>query len=64
MFLPQSSLGYLRRIITSAARGHVVDDMIHYALSTFATGHEQAFDVLRSGLASLSDPEKGVQAGR
>ena len=42
----------------------MVDDMIHYALTTFATGHDQAVDVLRSGLASQADPEKGMQAGR
>ena len=38
--------------------------MIHYALTTFTTGHEQALDVLRSGLASQADPERGMQAGR
>ena len=42
----------------------MVDDMVHFALTTFATGHDQAFDVLRSGLAAQADPEKGMQAGR
>ncbi|PRW44846.1 NEDD8-activating enzyme E1 catalytic subunit isoform B [Chlorella sorokiniana] len=52
---------HLRCFSAAAAQGDVVDEMIAYARKNFKSNHEQAIDVLKSGLQYM---QVGAGAGR
>ena len=49
---------------TAASSSKMVDDLLQYVFSSAASNHDQALDIIKSGLGAQPDAESGLGSAR